>query len=76
MKFEVGDKVLIHDSEGDSRYNGKVGIVINTGRIKRIGGTWDYLCKFKNSYDYPFGPSEMTKINTKGQQLLFSFMKQ
>lgn len=74
-KFKIGDKVLISNCEGDPCYNGLVGTVIDIGRIKRIGGRWDYLCKFENNYDYPFGPPEMTKICTKGQQLLFSFIE-
>ncbi len=75
LKFKVGDKVLISNCEGDPRYNSKVGVVIDIDRIKRVGDRWDYLCKFEDALNYPFGPPEMTKVYIKGQQLLFSFMK-
>jgi len=70
MKFKIGDKVRIENCEGDPRYNGKIGVVIEIDRIKILGGRWDYLCKFDDEYNYPFGPPEMTKISTKGEQLL------
>lgn len=75
MKYKVGDKVKIHDCEGDPAYNGKIGTVIETDRMKRLGTLkWDYLCSFVGLMDYVFGPNEMEKVVTKGQQLLFSFM--
>lgn len=76
-KFKLGDRVRIHDCEGSSWYNNKIGTVIDTGRIKRnIHHRWDYLCAFEGNYDYPFGPLEMERIYTKGQQLLFAFMSE
>ncbi len=77
MKYKVGDKVKIHDCEGNHAFNGKIGTVIETGRIKSTGHTcWDYLCSFDDIYNYPFGPKEMEKVVAKNQQLLFSFMEQ
>ena len=75
MKYDIGDKVRIHDCEGDPKYNGKVGKVIKTGRIKETGHpSWDYLCSFADAMNYPFGSQEMTKVHVKGEQLLFAFM--
>lgn len=72
MRFKIGDKVKIHDCEGDPRYNGKIGVVIKTDRMHP---RWKYLCSFDDVCDCLFGLAEMTKIVTKGQQLVFSFMK-
>lgn len=77
MKYKVGDKVKIHSCEGDPWYNGKIGTVIQTGRIQSTEHTrWDYLCSFDGASNYPFGFSEMERVSTKGQQLLFSFMSE
>jgi len=72
MKYKLGDKVRIHDCEGSLRYNGKIGTIIQTGRKHY---RWLYMCSFDDDMDCPFGVAEMTKVYTKGQQLLFSFME-
>lgn len=73
--FKVGDKVRIHDCEGDPEYNGRIGTLIETGRAIKTGTNWDYLCKFEDACNYPFGSPEMEIVITKGQQLLFAFME-
>lgn len=74
--FKVGDKVKIHHCEGSPRYNGKIGTMIETGRMKIIGHPrWDYLCSFEDLLNYPFGLAEMEKISEKGKQLEFAFME-
>lgn len=76
MKYSIGDKVKIHNCEGDPWYNNKVGTIIETGRMAKTGhSTWDYLCAFEGNLNYPFGLQEMDKVSVKGQQLLFSFME-
>lgn len=77
MVFEVGDRVRIHDCEGDLKYNGMIGIVKTADEMLRTGhARWNYLCVFDNASPYPFGPKEMDKLFEKGEQLLFSFMEQ
>jgi len=72
MKYKLGDKVRIHDCEGNSNYNGEIGTIVQTGRQHP---RWHYLCSFDDAENCPFGVAEMTKVVTKGQQLLFSFME-
>ena len=74
MEYKIGDKVRIRNCEGSLRYNGKVGTVVLTGRIKSKDTCWDYLCRFDDMADYPFGLNEMEQFVAKGQQLEFAFM--
>lgn len=62
MVFNLGDKVRIHDCEGSLRYNGMIGTVIDTDRMKKYNYRWNYLCSFVGALNYPFGPKEMEKV--------------
>ena len=77
MNFNIGDKVkIIANDNGSDDYIGRVGIIIETDRIKqRISMDWDYRCEFDDGDSYPFNLQEIEKVVTKGQQLLFSFME-
>ena len=76
MKYKVGDKVRIHDCTSNPAYNGAIGTVVLTGRIKSRYTCWDYLCRFDDMADYPFNPKEMEHIVSKGKQWEFSFMRE
>ena len=77
MEYKIGDKVRIHDCEGDPKYNNMIGTVKTTGEMKTTGHPrWDYLCVFDDADIYPFGPREMTRVYFKGEQLLFPFMSE
>lgn len=78
MKFKIGDKVkVIYNSNGSGivkRAMNKIGIV------KSINPEMIYIefgeVVYSDLSATGFYKNEVEKINTKGQQLLFSFMEQ
>lgn len=76
-KFKLGDRIRVTKEQYQNIYMGKVGTIIQVGRIKNgFSIYWDYKVTFddKTIYDYIFGPEEIEREFKKGEQLLFNFM--
>jgi len=72
----VGDKAItiICDNTCE-KYKGKIGIIIDTDRIKHgFSAHWDYEMEFDDGFTYVFSNEEIKKVIIKNQQLLFDFM--
>lgn len=72
MELKVGDKVKV--IEKGSSYTDRIGIIYE---VRGVGRSYKYAAYFGgNRSDWqPFNRCHLEKIDTRGQQLLFSFME-
>lgn len=72
MKFKVGDKVKLVGNVFwvERYYTNKIGTVTEVV----INSSFPYIVSV-DTVKIPVNECEMEKVNTKGQQLLFSFME-
>ena len=79
MKYKIGQQVKVNSCESYKPHHGRIGIVVETDRIRKcLGRGWDYKVRFSSDIDdfYLFNAHEIDLITAPNTQLVFEFMKE